>query len=136
MYQFEDLKMEVTGTTYSFSGSFLPDFVGQPTHGVSPFAGIDLSDVVVNIGEPGSTPNHFSNMNFGIKGFRSHIEVVNSDFQSIYTVSGYNSKLIGTAIVSEGDTSLIGFYGSLSVLPVSNNNNTISNCERGVYKVT
>ncbi|MFN0187904.1 MAG: T9SS type A sorting domain-containing protein, partial [Bacteroidia bacterium] len=122
----------VTGTTFSFSGSFLPNYTGQPSHGVSPFAGIDLTDVVVSIGESGSDPNHFLNMNFGIKGFRSSMEVANCEFQNIYSVSGYSTKLMGTAIVSVGDV-ILGLPGNLSVLPISSNSNTILKCERGVY---
>jgi hypothetical protein len=126
------MKMKVTGTTFSFSGSFLPDYLGQPSHGAAPFAGIDLSDVVVNIGEAGANANHFLNMNFGIKSFRSSMEVANSDFQNIYSVTGYASKLMGTAIASVGDVTL-GVPGSLFVLPINSNSNTIYKCERGVY---
>ncbi len=122
----------VTGTTFTFGGSFLPDYLGQPTHGAAPFAGIDLSDVTVNIGDPSTSSNHFLNMNFGIKSFRGIIEVANSDFQNIYSVTGYASKLMGTAIVSVGDVTL-GVPGSLSVFPVNSNSNTINKCERGVY---
>ena len=122
----------ITGTTFSFNGSFLPNYIGQPTHGAAPYAGIDLSDVVVNIGEAGASANHFLNMNFGIKSFRSIIEVANCDFQNIYSVTGYSSKLIGTAVVSEGDP-VLGVHGTLSVFPLSSNAGTIINCERGVY---
>lgn len=122
----------VTGTTFSFSGSFLPNYIGQPSHGVSPYAGIDLTDVVVSIGELGSDPNHFLNMNFGVKGFRSSMEVANCEFQNIFTCTGYSTKLSSTAIVSVGDL-ILGLPGNLTVYPLSSNGSTIINCERGVY---
>ncbi|MBK7966103.1 MAG: T9SS type A sorting domain-containing protein [Bacteroidetes bacterium] len=125
----------ITGTTFSSIGNFLPDYNGQPAHGGKPYAGIDLSDVVVSIGKIGGNTNHFLNMNFGIKVFRSNIEVVNNDFQNIFTVSGYPTKVIGTAVMCEGDTTLglSGIPGSLTVFPVNTNSNTMLNCERGVY---
>ena len=122
----------ITGTTFTFDGSFLPDYIGQPTHGIRPYAGIDLSDVVVNIGEASTSSNHFLNMNFGIKSYRSIMEVANCDFQNIYSVTGYASKLMGTAIVSVGDPILVK-PGILRVYPISYNASTINNCERGVY---
>ncbi|MBP6511629.1 MAG: T9SS type A sorting domain-containing protein [Bacteroidia bacterium] len=132
-YRFQ--AFSVTGTTFDFNGSLRPDYVGQPIHGSIPNAGINLTDVSIEgieIGKYGAGMNSFQNMNFGVKGLRCDINILNSQFSNIVAPDDSIYKIVGTAIYMEGDLQQ-SIPSNLRVLPVGSGVNTISNCERGVF---
>ncbi|MFN0188372.1 MAG: T9SS type A sorting domain-containing protein [Bacteroidia bacterium] len=115
-----------------FSSTFKPNYIWQPSHGVLPYAGIDMNDAVMVLGDGGAgAPSYFYRMNKGIVGLRTQMEIVNCKFNGISFDNFYHTASDGSAVVSEGDLSFNPSY--LQLMPVNYPDTTILNSHRGVY---
>lgn len=124
-----DIRESVFGM---YSNSFLPNYQGQPTHGIISYAGIDISDASLSIGDDLTGTNIFHNMNIGIRGFRSNLDVFNCAFDSIRASSYYNTKGNASAVVAVGDTAL-SIPSSITVHPMPTSQDNMIHCQTGVY---
>ncbi|MBL7925751.1 MAG: T9SS type A sorting domain-containing protein [Bacteroidia bacterium] len=124
----------VQGTTFGLErAAFLPDYTAQPAHGVLPKAGIDVSDMVVTFGNNSTKRNYFHNMNTGIVGYRSDIDLYNSVFRNIYEDTIYTEDYIGTAIVCLGYQGNCHVNGDITIQQVPNGDTLAKNIYRGIY---
>lgn len=114
------------------SGSFKPDYAGQPPHGAIPRAGIELNNVAgITIGNYSAGKNQFNRMHAGIVGWGSDYRVVNSEFTLHSNDAAYPKEYAGTAVISKGDSFIS--KARLSFQPVSGAGLTVNGCTRGVY---
>lgn len=124
----------VQGTTFGLErAAFLPDYSGQPAHGVLPKVGVDFSDMVITFGSDYDKRNYFHNMNMGIIGYRSDINLKNSIFRNISIDTNYTEDYGGTAIVSLGQLTNCHVAGSIEIQGVPNNDTLAKNVYRGIY---
>ncbi|MBK9318798.1 MAG: hypothetical protein IPM91_08240 [Bacteroidetes bacterium] len=114
-----------------FRSSFKPNYIGQPAHGVLPYAGIDMNDAVMVLGDGAGAPSFFYRMNKGIVGLRTQMEIQNCKFNEIKFDNFYHTASDGSAVVSEGDLNYNPSY--LQLIPANYPDTTILNCHRGVY---
>ena len=116
-----------------YSTAFLPNYQGQGSHGPIPYAGIDISDAILTIGDDLTGINIFHNMNIGIRGYRSNLDIFNCAFDSIRSVPPYNStKGNASAIVGVGDAAL-SIPSYIIVNPLTTAQNNMTRCHTGVY---
>lgn len=121
----------VAYTDFGLVSGLPPSYPGQPPHGSLPFAGIQLNNTSITIGDNTTGKNEFGEMNFGILARSCYLTVTNSQFSNMIADPAYGSNLYdGTAVCSFGGR---GFY-STEVHPLANPiSTTISSCNIGVY---
>lgn len=109
-------------------------YPGQAPFGSVPYAGIEVNDVVMAIGNADADSNWFYNMNIGVIGHRSALKVVNNKFSLVQIDTAITSPNVwdGTAIASLGDHDS-SIVGKLIVRPVNSGAWTVDNCRQGVY---
>ncbi len=111
----------------------LPAYVGQPSHDtIIPYAGIDINDASLAIGDDFTDANIFHNMNIGIRGFRSDLDIYNCIFDSIRYIPYHNTKGNASAVVSIGDTAL-NITSYVRVNPLTTSADNMVHCNNGVY---
>ncbi|MBK7967073.1 MAG: hypothetical protein IPK10_18575 [Bacteroidetes bacterium] len=114
-----------------YSNAFLPNYVGQDSHGAIPHAGIDVTDAVLEIGDDLHGTNIFHNMNIGIRGYRSNLDIYNCVFDSIQQAT-YDGQGNGSAVLGIGDLEL-SIPSTIRVNPLTTTQNNMTLCQTGVY---
>lgn len=116
-----------------YSTVLLPAYVGQPSHDtILPYAGINVNDANIEIGSDDYSTNIFHNMNIGIRGYRSALDIYNCTFDNIQVVPFYGTKGNASAVVSIGDTAL-NFTSYVRVNPLPASSVNMNQCNNGVY---
>nr|MBK9650787.1 hypothetical protein [Bacteroidota bacterium] len=126
-----DIQGYVTGTKFGlFKTQFAPDYINQPPHGIKPFTGISMVDMLFTLGDNNASKNTFHNLNCGIVACQSDIKIYNSTFDNIVQDNFYAHPWRGTAMVSL--SGLCALPGTLTVHPNAANN-IVANGHRSVY---
>jgi hypothetical protein len=121
----------VTGTQFGlYKTKFNTDYINQPAHGLIPFAGIAMVDMIFTLGANGTNKNIFHNMNAGIVACQSDIKIYNSTFDNIQQDNFYLHTWRGTAIVSL--SGFCGLPGRMEVFP-NVSDTLVFNSYRGTY---
>ncbi len=115
--------------------SFKPDYIGQPVHGTSPRAGIEVFGMPsLTIGGGVNTLNSFSRLNNGIIAHNSVVIVKNSTFQNIVIDTIYTEAYHGSTMVSVKDENIFSVpFPKLTVLPETQAFQTVNNSYRAIY---
>ncbi len=90
------------------SSAFLPNYIGQPSHGSLPASGVETNNWIGTIGSSGDIQkNVFNDLITGIIGSRSRIVLENNEFGRIKldTSSVGNATYKGIAVFVASDTS-------------------------------
>ncbi len=126
--------LDIRESTFGmYSTILLPAYVGQPSHDtILPYAGMNLNDATLEIGSDDYSTNIFHNMNIGIRGYRSALDIYNCTFDNIRVVPFYNIKGNASAVVSIGDTAL-GIASAVRVNPLPTSGGNMDSCNNGVY---
>jgi hypothetical protein len=122
----------VTGTEFFFGSHF--DLPGSctPTMGDIPFAGMELNDVILTIGDDNKDQNLFGELNIGILARECILVVTNTEIARILPDLAYGNIYDGSAIYAEGVTS----DHSLTLYPCAATQvtgSTIWTCKFGIY---
>jgi hypothetical protein len=113
------------------SSNFKKDYIGQPTHGKIPYAGIDITDANLALGGGAGAPSLFYKMNKGICGLRTELEIKNCKFLGIQQDTAYHTSSDGSAVVSLGDFNSGPSY--LQLFPANYPDTTVMASYRAVY---
>lgn len=131
-----NITVSIKDATFTMqSTSFKPDYIGQPTHGTRPRAGIEVYGMPsLTIGGGVSTLNTFSKMNNGIIAHNSVVTIKNSKFYDIAVDTIYTEPYHGATMVSVKDESFYSVTNpKLSVLPENGTFNTVDSSFRAIY---
>lgn len=112
------------------SSTFKPDYIGQPSHGKIPKAGMEINNMVMTLGGTFGKQNEFYKLNTGVVAHNSRVTVKRSKFHDIAIDTYYTEAYHGAAIVSDA---LTNFVSKLTVSPEVSVYNTVNNCYRGIY---
>ena len=121
----------VAGTKFGlYKTKFPKDYIGQLAHGIKPFTGISMVDMIFTLGDNTAAKNTFHNMNSGIVACQSDIKIYNSTFDNVAEDNFYLHTWRGTAMVS-----LSGFCGLPGKMVVHPNliDTLVFNSFRGSY---
>ncbi|MBL7928206.1 MAG: T9SS type A sorting domain-containing protein [Bacteroidia bacterium] len=112
------------------SSSLKTPYINQQIYGATPYAGIVVFDTPLSLNLY-ENDNRFFNMNMGISGFRSFMNIKYCRFDNIQPDASYGNPYDGSAIVS------LGKYNSvpsrLWAGRYQRNDTTMFNCYTGVY---
>ncbi|MBK8845809.1 MAG: T9SS type A sorting domain-containing protein [Bacteroidetes bacterium] len=120
---------------FALTGPLASPYPGQTPFGKIPYAGMDISNVYMTIGDNSKMYNTFGELNLGILTRSSFLEVRNSFFATIFKDLAYgNNKHDGSCIAAFGGH---GTSFRLDVYPISPLAQfpppTMTQADRGVY---
>jgi len=127
-----NIGMNITGNRFGmFAPSLKPGYPGQQPFGTLPYCGMELNDVVNQIGYSAADSNWFYNMNAGIVGFRSTLNIQSNKFEQIQpdnfiTWQPWNGAAI--AVIGTNTSP-----GDVDVSPVNSHLWTMDSCLTGIY---